>query len=80
MLSDRCSGPPPPGGLLVYLKAKHMQGLPFKPQEKRGTCTCYNFICKWVRSGSCYLFKAWFDAVSIVMTNIVSCGAAWLLD
>ena len=36
MLSDRYCNRPPAGGLLLYLKANHMQGLPFLPHEKRG--------------------------------------------
>lgn len=38
MLSDRyfCS---PPGGLLVYLRGNHMQGLSVFPHEKRGVHT-----------------------------------------
>lgn len=44
MLSDRYSTSPP-GGLLVYLKANHMQGLPSLPHEKRGMiCVIYVYM------------------------------------
>lgn len=36
MMSERYPSQPQHGGLLLYLKAKHMQGLPFNAQDKRG--------------------------------------------
>lgn len=41
MLADRHPTDPPTGGLLLYLKANHMQGLTFHPHEKRGEGLLY---------------------------------------
>ena len=46
MLGDRYVTPPP-GGLLFYLKASHMQGLAALPHEKRGVANAWGcmYLC-----------------------------------